>query len=243
MGTFQITRIRQAVVVAADRDGVADVWRRELGVTDGFHDPGVGEFGLHNWVFPIGDAFLEVVAPITQGTTAGRYMQRHGGDAGYMVIFQLDNITAARDHMRAEQCRDVWNIDLPQISATHLHPADTGGAIVSLDQPNPTSSWLWGGPDWESRSASSHSTDIAGVSIASSDPATMCSQWQQLFSLTSNDDNANECALPDSSVVSFVASADHAGRAGIVEIALRATDPSDTGRVFETANTMFRFVA
>ena len=33
--------------------------------------------------------------------------------------------------------RVVWQIDLPDISGTHLHPADIGGAIVSIDRSEP----------------------------------------------------------------------------------------------------------
>ena len=33
--------------------------------------------------------------------------------------------------------RVVWQLDLPDISGTHLHPADTRGAIVSLDRADP----------------------------------------------------------------------------------------------------------
>jgi hypothetical protein len=44
--------------------------------------------------------------------------------------------------------RVVWQADLPDISGTHLHPRDVGGAIVSFDTPAVPASWRWGGPRW-----------------------------------------------------------------------------------------------
>ena len=74
--------------------------RSELGLGEPFADPGVGAFGLHNAVYAIGDTFLEVVSPTQPDTTAGRYLDRHG-DGGYMVIFQLADLDAARERAAA----------------------------------------------------------------------------------------------------------------------------------------------
>ena len=57
---------------------------------------GVGAFGLRNAVFAIGDTFLEVVAPVRDDTTAGRYLERRGGDGGYMALFQVPDVADAR---------------------------------------------------------------------------------------------------------------------------------------------------
>src|SRR5262249_60723920 len=93
----------------------------------------------------LGDCFLEVVSPARADTAAGRYLDRHGGDGGYMVIFDLEDLDGARERVRESGIRVVWQIDLPDISGTHLHPADMRGAIVSLDRSRPYGSWRWGG--------------------------------------------------------------------------------------------------
>jgi hypothetical protein len=141
-------RLRQAVLVAAELEPVVASLRSELGLGAYYADPGVAAFGLHNAVFPVGDGFLEVVSPTEPGTAAGRHLERRGGDGGYMLIFQFDDLDAARARAEALGMRVVWQIDLPDISGTHLHPADTGGAILSLDRAEPAGSWRWGGPEW-----------------------------------------------------------------------------------------------
>jgi hypothetical protein len=171
-------RLRQAVLVAAELDPVADALRRELGLGEPFADPGVGEFGLRNAVFALGDQFIEVVSPTRPDTAAGRHLERHGGDGGYMVIFQLDDLEAARKRVSDFGIRVVWQIDLTDISATHLHPADLRGAIVSVDQPVPPESWRWGGPGWEQRAAPGR---LAGVTVAVRDPEDVAERWTRVL--------------------------------------------------------------
>jgi len=171
-------RLRQAVLVAADLDAVCDRLRDELGLREPFADPGVGEFGLRNAVFALGDTFLEVVSPVEEGTAAGRHLERHGGDGGYMVIFQVDDLDAARERVRQMGIRVVWQIDLDDISGTHLHPADMRGAIVSLDRPDPPHSWRWGGPAWESRAAPAR---VLGGTIAVRDPDAVAARWSDVL--------------------------------------------------------------
>src|SRR4051812_15961054 len=167
-------RLRQAVLVAKELDPVAEQLRSELGLGEPFEDPGVGEFGLRNHVYALGDQFIEIVSPTREGTAAGRHLERHGGDGGYMVIFQLDDLEAARRRVNDFGIRVVWDIDLPDISGTHLHPSDMRGAIVSLDRPIPPESWRWGGPDWEQRAAPGR---LTGVTVSVRDPAAGAGPW------------------------------------------------------------------
>ena len=134
-------RLRQVALVAHDCGQVSDELRAAFGWGEPFHDPGVGRFGLTNAVFAAGDTFVEVVAPVQAGTTAGRYLERRGGDGGYMAIFQLPDLGAARARLPGLGVRVVWTADLPDIAGTHLHPKDVPGAIVSLDWAEPAGSW------------------------------------------------------------------------------------------------------
>ena len=43
---------------------------------------------------------------------------------------------------------DRQRLDGQDWSGLHLHPADTGGMMISLDQPDPPDSWAGAGPHW-----------------------------------------------------------------------------------------------
>jgi hypothetical protein len=167
-------RLRQAVIAARDLDAVAGELRSRLELGEPYADPGVGHFGLRNAVFALGDTFLEVVSPVEAGTSAGRLIERRGGDCGYMVMFQVDDLDGARDRARELGIREVFEVSRPEMAEVHLHPTDMAGAIVSLSDPRPPRSWLWGGPDWKARSAP---RAVTGATIAVADPTGTEDRW------------------------------------------------------------------
>jgi len=213
-------RLRQAVLVAAELEPVAADLRAALGLGEPFRDPGVGEFGLANVVFALGDRFIEVVSPIGADTAAGRHLARHGGDGGYMVIFDLEDLAGARERAGALGVRVVWQIDLPDISGTHLHPGDMRGAIVSLDRSEPYGSWRWGGPDWTGRFGQGAPGELVSITVAVGDPDAVAERWAEVLGVP----RAGERGAPrlelDGGEVLF-ANADRPSGEGIVELALR----------------------
>jgi hypothetical protein len=221
-------RLRQAVLVAAELEPVASALRAALGLGDPFRDPGVAEFGLSNAVFALGDCFLEVISPKQPGTTAGRYLERRGGDGGYMVIFDFEDLEGAR--ARAEQLgiRVVWQIDLEDISGTHLHPADMRGAIVSLDESRPYGTWRWGGPEWTERTGTGAPGHLAGITVAVSDPAAVAARWAQVLGVPSSG-VAQPTLQLDGAEVRLIATGD-GGAQGLVEIAVRLPPELSRGR-------------
>lgn len=162
------------MLAAHDLDAVADQLRTTFGLGEPYADPAVEFFGLRNAVFALGDTFLEVVSPIRPDTAAGRLLERRGGDCGYMAMFQVEDVAAARERARAAGVREVFDITLDDIAEAHLHPADMRAAIVSLSQPQPPGAWRWGGPDWERRSAP---LTVTGATITVSQPVGVAALW------------------------------------------------------------------
>jgi len=174
-------RLRQVALVARDLEPVVDDLCSVLGIAVSFRDPGVAVFGLHNAVMPVGDTFLEVVSPVQPDTTASRYLERRGGDGGYMVMLQSDDLDADRQRLAQVGVRIAWSIDLDDIRGSHLHPRDVGGAILSLDQPVPPAAWRWAGPGWEASMRTQVVTEITGVELQSADPLGLAHRWSQIL--------------------------------------------------------------
>jgi hypothetical protein len=176
--TAGLPRLRQAVIAARSLEPVVEALRSSLGLGAPYADPGVGRFGLRNAVFALGDTFLEVVSPVQDGTAAGRQLERRGGDCGYMLMFQVPDVAAARARATDAGVREVFEVSLPEMAEVHLHPGDMRGAIVSLSQPRPPESWVWGGPDWPERSATAVS--IAGATVAVRDADAVGERWRHV---------------------------------------------------------------
>jgi Glyoxalase-like domain len=169
-------RLRQVVMVARELDPVVDAVCRTLDVEVCFRDPGVAEFGLVNALMPVGDQFIEVVSPQQDGTTAGRLLDKRGGDGGYMVIVQCDDLDRRRARLPELGIRVVWQHDRPDIRGTHLHPRDVGGAILSIDEATPPESWRWAATEWRDHVRTGVVDAVIGVTIGAADPPAMAAR-------------------------------------------------------------------
>jgi glyoxalase-like protein len=219
-----MARLRQAVLAAGDLDAVAGTLRAELGLGEPYADPGVGHFGLRNAVFALDGTFLEVVSPVQPDTAAGRLLERRGGDCGYMLMFQVEDLEAARARARRLGIREVFDVSLEDIAEVHLHPADMRGAIVSLSAPQPPEAWRWGGPDWAARSAPLR---VSGATVAVADPDAVAARWETVLG-----------AEPSAAGIRF--GADEAER-GPVEIALAVRAERADRDPFEIGGVRFVF--
>ncbi len=219
-----VIRLRQVALVAHDLDATVRQLESELGVVECSRDPGIAEFGLHNALMMVGDQFLEVVSPTREGTTAGRLLDKRGGDGGYMAIYEVDDLDARLERLASADVRVVWAGDFPDIRGRHLHPRDVGGTLVSIDQPVPAGSWRWGGPHWSPRHGPVVSA-IAGVVIGADDPASMAKRWRRL---------GLDCA------VAFVAAGERGE--GLDMVDLVAVDRTRVGERHRVGGVTFRFV-
>jgi hypothetical protein len=172
-------RIRQIVFVVRDLATTSRQLASLLALDPPYRDPGVAEFGIDNAVFAFGDQFIELISPVEAGTAAGRHLDRRG-EGGYMLILQTDDFARDRARIRALGVRTVWEKELPDIRAMHLHPRDIGGAIVSIDQPVPAASWRWGGP-WRRQDGRRGEQRVAAVTVEAASPREMAERWARVL--------------------------------------------------------------
>ena len=188
-------------MVSSLRDPIVSDLSQLFGLEVAFNDPGVGHFGLENAVMPLGTDFLEVVSPIEENTTAGRYLQKRGGDGGYMVIIQVDDFDKTKSLVHDNEIEIVWDTDLPEAKAIHLHPKQMGGAIVSLDWMNPKESWKWAGPEWN-KYITDDIKGIDGVEIQANNPEEMFNRWKDILDASNINESEKKIYL-DNTWISF----------------------------------------
>lgn len=174
-------RLRQIVMVAADLAAAEQRVEQQLGVELCYRDPGVAAFGLRNALFPIGDKLLEIVSPTKPGTTAGRLLDKRGGDGGYMVILEVDDLEPLRRRFDEVGARVVYEAVGEGIVGLHLHPADVGGAILSIDRADTWGEWPWAGPTWRQHVRDDVVTEVVAVEIDAADPAAMAARWGEVL--------------------------------------------------------------
>jgi hypothetical protein len=232
-----LPRLRQVAFAATDLEAVAGQLRSALQLDEPYRDPGVGHFGLANVVFTVGDTFLEVVSPVREGTAAGRYLERQGGDSGYMAMVQVTDATAARERLTELGVRIVWDHAEPDIVDLHLHPRDVPGTLLALDAAEPEGSWRWGGPAWTAAVPEHRPGGLRELVVAVDRPADVAARWAAVIGVTA-DGAADGTALQlDDAMVRFVP---RDGRQGIVGLTVAVPDP--TPSPFEVAGVLVELV-
>ncbi len=221
-------RLRQVALVASTLEPVETAIAETLGVELCFRDPGVSVFGLRNSLFPIGDQLLEVVSPIEDGTTAGRLLEKRGGDGGYMVILQVDDLDSMRLSIGEANARVVFEARTEGITGLHLHPSDVGGAILSIDEtsePMTWDDWPWAGPAWRDHVKTDVVHAIIAVEIEATDPETMARRWSEVLGIEDRLDEAT-IALDDSAIRFLPLPAESTRGEGVSGIVFATEGPS-----------------
>ena len=216
-------RLRQIVMVADDLAAAEETIERELGLERCYRDPGVAEFGLRNALYPIGDKLLEVVSPTRPGTAAGRQLERRGGDAGYMVMLEVDDLDTMRQRFADHEARIVFEAVADGITGLHLHPADIGGAILSVDQAATWGEWPWAGPAWRDHVRTDTVIDVLAVVIGADQPEVMAARWGEVLGR----DVRDATVVLDEGEIRFVKAGERGE--GVSGFVLRAASDSEAG--------------
>lgn len=226
---MSVQRIRQIALVARQLDPVVDDLCAALHAQVVYRDPLVDTFGLRNALVAVGGDFIEVVSPVRADASAARFLDRNGGDGGYMVIFQTDDLRADRQRMDDLGVRIVWEASFDDIETIHLHPRDLTGAIVSLDASRPPAAWRWAGPGWEDKPSSAAASGILGVELAAASPKAMAARWAAALAAPVADtpDGGFEISLAAATI--RIVEARNGAREGITTVALRAASPDHVG--------------
>ena len=225
-------QLRQICLVARELKPVIDDLTHVLGIKACFVDPGVGAFGLENTLMCIGRNFLEVVAPIQENTAGSRYLDRRGGDGGYMVICQADskeNQQAVRQRaldngirIAHETERENWNI-------CQIHPGDMIASFFEIEWVPPSDfngNWMpAGGTQWEPFVDQSSTFDFAAVELQGPDPLEISNRWGKVAGIPIETQDGNLSMQLNNVTIRFVEATDGRG-AGLGGLDILVSDRS-----------------
>jgi hypothetical protein len=223
-------RLRQIAFATHDLGAAAAQLAAVFQLPPGYNDPGIIHYGLRNVVLPVGGDFLEIVEPVEAEASAARYLARRGGDSGYMVILQAADAHAHRERTRGLGASIVDVLDRREHVATHFHPREFGGVLVSIDAAPGAANWRDPGSSWHPAGPDRLGADgglvhgIAAVDIASADPAATAAQWGRMLDAEPQArDNRWRIDLLHQAAIRFVHAAAGAP-AGIAGLTLFADD-------------------
>jgi hypothetical protein len=229
-------RLRQLCLVARSLEPAITDLAEIFGLAVCYRDANVGKYGLANALLPVGASFLEVVAPVKEGTAAGRYLERRGGDGGYMVILDCDDIERRRRHMDAIRVRVANPLRYETYTGLQLHPRDTGGCMLEFNHTaggaNLDGPYHPAGPDWRAAVRSDVTVALLAAEIQSADPVALAARWGEIIERPVSRGASGEPQIVlDLGSIRFVRDADGRGD-GLGGVDLRAATP---GRITDAA--------
>lgn len=202
-------RLRQICLVASDLAPQAESIKAIFGLEECYRDPNVGRYGLENVLFPVGSDFIEIVAPTRPGTAAGRFLARHGGRHGYMVIMDCDDPESRQRHCAAIGVRTANLIRHDRYLGVQLHPKDTGGAMIEFNRTDegadPMGAYAPAGAGWQRAVRQEVTRRMVAAEIECPQAAAFAQRWGAILQrpVRSQSDGGFQIAL-DSGAINFL---------------------------------------
>lgn len=184
--------LRQICLATGSLETTAAQLETVLGLAPCYSDPDVAQLGVRNLLFQIGTDFLELVSPLTPQAPLQRFLDRRGGDGGYMAITQTET-RAEQAAIRARAAelgiRIAWELSHRGADFLQWNPADTGGSFLetSFDHAGALDG-RWGAAGGAIGPATPFR--LTGIGVAAEDPAKTAATWGQLTGIAPQPDHS-----------------------------------------------------
>ncbi len=177
-------RFRQVCLVAPALEPVATDLSFILGLDICFRDPAVGKYGLENALWPIGDMFIEIVAPTKPDTAAGRFLARSKGHGGYMAIFDCDDPRTRGTHCESIGVTKIVDHDHGAYTGVQLHPRDCRAAMIEFNHTQGGDAdpvhYAPAGPDWARYRRKDQTRRIRAIDVETPAPLELAAHWGKI---------------------------------------------------------------
>ena len=132
-----IGRLNHVAIAVADIARAADVYRQTLGaeVSPAVPQP---EHGVTTVFITLPNTKVELIEPLGDASPIAKFLQRNPEGGIHHVCYEVANIRAARDQLKAKGARVLGDGEPKQgahgRAVLFLHPKDFLGTLVELEQ-------------------------------------------------------------------------------------------------------------
>lgn len=123
-------------VAVEDLDAAIALYRDRLGMREQYRET-VEEQGVHAVLLEIGDAHVELIAPIGPDGGVARFLERNGPGMHH-VAYRTDDIDATLERLVAAGLRlidEEPRVGIQGSRVAFVHPKSTGGVLTEIVQP------------------------------------------------------------------------------------------------------------
>jgi len=226
--------IRHFVLASPDIDAVSAQLQSFLKVPQGHrHDMGA-ILGFRNEMMMIGQTMFELVQPVKPDHRLHRWFGEHGGEGGYMIVFQTFDADAFRARAEAEKLRLTRDMLFRGQDMIQFDPKRFGTHLETYRYTLPNG-W-WGDPVGRKYGKSEVAVDIVAADVAvEAPPAEIAAQVGRLFQ---SPVSGATVRFPGKQIRFLQAS----GRAGLTALDFEAIDRAAAGRIARICNLDLRLI-
>jgi methylmalonyl-CoA/ethylmalonyl-CoA epimerase len=129
----QLGRLDHVGIAVTDLAAARALYEQVLGL-EVTHEEVNEDQGVHELLLSAGDAFVQLVAPLSPDTPVGRFLARRG-EGVHHVGYAVPSVAAALDDLRAQGVEVIEPAPRTGSGGTtiaFLHPKSMGGVLVEL---------------------------------------------------------------------------------------------------------------
>jgi methylmalonyl-CoA/ethylmalonyl-CoA epimerase len=132
-----IGRLNHIAIVVPDLDAAAAVYRDTLGARVSAPQP-LPVHGVTVVFVELPNTKIELLQPLGADSPVRRFLDKNPAGGMHHVCYEVDDIIAARDHLRAQGAHVLGDGE-PRLGAhdkpvLFLHPKDFCGTLIELEQ-------------------------------------------------------------------------------------------------------------
>ena len=132
-----IGRLNHVAIATKDIKAAAKVYRDTLGATVSAAVP-QPDHGVTTVFVELPNTKIELLEPLGENSPIAKYLEKNPSGGMHHICYEVDDIYAARDRMRAEGAT-ITGTGEPKIGAhgkpvIFLHPKDFVGTLIELEQ-------------------------------------------------------------------------------------------------------------
>jgi methylmalonyl-CoA/ethylmalonyl-CoA epimerase len=130
-----LSKIQHVALAVSDMDAALAFYRNVWGL-EASHREHVDSDGVEEAMLPLGDSYLQLIAPTSDDSTVARFIERRG-EGLHHIAYEVDDVGASLEQLRSggatlidERPRRGGGGHL----VAFVHPKDNHGVLVELVQ-------------------------------------------------------------------------------------------------------------
>jgi methylmalonyl-CoA/ethylmalonyl-CoA epimerase len=130
---LELNRLDHVGIAVSDLGAARAFYERVLGLRPG-HEEVIEHQGVHEVLYRMGDAWVQLVAPLGPDTPVGRFLEKRG-EGLHHVGYSVPNVSTALSELRAagvETVDEVPGIGSGGTTVAFVHPKSAHGVLIEL---------------------------------------------------------------------------------------------------------------